>query len=85
MKKVTILKTITFLMGWIISFQIVPVGLEMMSKPSSLYFTLGLLLALATTIGSLYFSAMFGWSLANLCREYQKSRKNKQEKVGESK
>ena len=72
-------------MGWIISFQIMPVGLEMMSKPSSLYFTLGTLVALATTIGSLYFPAKFGWYVGNLYREYQESRKNKQEKVGESK
>lgn len=85
MKKVTILKTFTFLMGWIISFQIIPVGLELMSKPNSIYFTLGTLVALVTIFGVIYFPAKFGWCVGNLCREYQESRKNKQEKVGESK
>ena len=85
MKKVTILKTITFFIGWIISVQLVPVGLELMSKPNSIYFTLGLLLALATTIGAFYFAAKFGWTVADLVTEYLENRKNKQEKVGESK
>ena len=85
MKKVTILKTITFLIGWIISFQLMPVGLELMSKPNSIYFTLGLLLGVVTTIGTFYSAFKFGWYVAELYREYLENRKNKQEKVGELK
>jgi hypothetical protein len=85
MKKVTILKTFTFLMGWIISIQCLGKGLNLMNKPNNLYFTLGFILELGILVGTFYFSFKFGWFLANLCREYQESRKNKQEKVGESK
>lgn len=85
MKKVTILKTFTFLMGWIISLQCLGKGLNLMNKPNNLYFTLGFILELGIIVGTFYFAFKFGWSLAKLYREYSESRKNKQEKVGESK
>ena len=81
MKKVTILKTFTFLMGWIVSLQCLGKGLNLMNKPNNLYFTLGLLLELSILFGVFYFATKFGWSVGNLCEEYLESRKNKQEKV----
>jgi len=53
MKTKTILKTVGWFIGWILSFQIIDVGTNLMNKPSNIAFTFGLLLLAATiTISS---------------------------------
>lgn len=81
MKKVTILKALAFFIAWMVSIQFLPTGLELMSKPSSLYFTLGILTTIITVVGAFYFAGKFGVYASRSVKEF----KNKQQKVGESK
>ena len=77
MKRKTILKAIGFLFGWLVSFQLMSVGLNIMSKPSNIYFTLGALLELVVLFGIFYFAGRLGQAIANLVMEY-KDNKHKQ-------
>lgn len=79
MKTKTILKTIAFLIGWIVSFQLIPTGLHIMSKPSSIYFTLGILFEILAIGNTFYFAFKFGEYGAILFGEYRKSKNFKQE------
>jgi len=77
MKRKTILKTIGWFVGWIISFQLIPVGTHLMNQPISITFTFGILISV-TTIGTvLYFSWNLGGYVAKLLREYLESREVK--------
>lgn len=75
MKRKTILKTIGWFVGWIISFQLIPVGTHLMNKPSSIAFTFGML-ASVVTIGTIVcFAWNFGGSTAELLKEFTESKK----------
>jgi hypothetical protein len=77
MKKLTILKTVAFLVGWIVSFQLIPTGLHLMSSPSSVKFVLGLLFAISTIGSTFYFAFKFREYLAKLLKESRESRLEK--------
>ena len=80
MKTKTILKTIGFFIGWLLSFQLIGVSTYLMNQPSNISFTFGILLLVAL-YGAL---AVFGYKLGgvsfDLREEYLQSRKNKQDK-----
>ena len=42
MKTKTILKTIGFFIGWLLSFQLIGVGTSLMNQPSNISFTFGI-------------------------------------------
>lgn len=77
MKTKTILKTIGFLIGWIVSFQLIGVGTYLMNQPSNISFTFGVLASVATFGTIFYFILNVGGYMAKLLREYSES-KNKQ-------
>jgi hypothetical protein len=77
MKTVTILKTVGFFIGWLLSFQLLDVGTSLMNQPSNISFTFGVL-ALVATFGTIfYFAWNTGGYMGKLLREYTES-KNKQ-------
>ena len=83
MKTKTILKTIGFLIGWLLSFQLIGVGTYLMNQPSNISFTFGVL-ASVTTVGTIfYFAWNLGKSIAKLLREHLESKKVKQDKKEE--
>jgi hypothetical protein len=79
MKTTTILKTIGFSIGWLLSFQLIGVGTYLMNQPSNISFTFGAL-ALVATVGTIFY---FGWNtggyMAKLVGEYRDSKEVKQE------
>jgi putative effector of murein hydrolase LrgA (UPF0299 family) len=83
MKRKTILKTIGWFIGWIISFQLIPVGTHLMNQPSSIAFTFGILMSVATIGTVLYFAWNTGGYVAKLLREYLESKEVKQNKKEE--
>jgi len=83
MERKTILKTIGWFVGWIISFQLIPVGTHLMNQPSSIAFTFGILMSVATMGTVLYFAWNLGASIAKLTREYLESKKINQDKKEE--
>lgn len=83
MKTRTILKTIGWFVGWIISFQLIPVGTHLMSQPSNIAFTFGMLTSV-TVIGTIIcFAWNLGGCMAQLLKEYIESKKVKQDKQEE--
>ena len=80
MKTKTILKTIGFLIGWIISFQLIGVGTYLMNQPSNIAFTFGLLVSVAIIGIIICFAWNTGGYMAKLLREYSESKKIKQDK-----
>lgn len=79
MKTTTILKTIGFFIGWLLSFQLIGVGTSLMNQPSNLSFTFGVLAALST-IGAIgYFAWNLGGYMGKLSKEYLESKEVKQE------
>ncbi len=77
MKTRTILKTIGFFIGWIISFQLIDVGTYLMNQPSSVSFTIGVLLTIFI-IGTIFLCAHnFAQNVSKLFRESRESRLEK--------
>jgi Na+/melibiose symporter-like transporter len=80
MKKLTIFRLAISIIGWLISFQLMPLGLNLMSKPSHVTPILGLLVLVAT-IGTMFYCAFhIGIFSARLVRESRESKKIKQDK-----
>lgn len=78
MKTKTILKTVGFVIGWLLSFQLIGVVTYLMNQPSNLSFTFGALAAV-TTLGAIgYFAYKFGGMSAQLLSEYKESKEVKQ-------
>ena len=76
MKKLTIFKVVLSIVGWIVSFQLMPLGLNMLSKPSDVAPILGFLI-LTATIGTMFYcTALAGRFAARLVAEYRDSKKN---------
>ena len=71
------LKTVAFLIGWIVSFQFIPTGLHIMSKPSSIYFTLGILFEILVIGSAFYFAFKFGEYVVKLIKESRGARLEK--------
>lgn len=80
MKTVTILKTIGFFIGWLLSFQLIGVGTYLMNQPSNISFTLGVLALVATFGTIIYFAWNLGGYMAKLLREHLESKEVKQDK-----
>jgi cytosine/uracil/thiamine/allantoin permease len=83
MKTTTILKTIGFFIGWLLSFQLLGVGTHLMNQPSNISFTFGVLASLATLGTILYFAWNVGGYMAKLSREHSESKEVKQNKQEE--
>ena len=79
MKTKTILKTIGFFIGWLLSFQLIGVATYLMNQPSNISFTFGALAAVATIGTILYFAWNTGGHMAKLLKENSESREVKQE------
>lgn len=79
MKTKTILKTIGFFIGWLLSFQLIGVATYLMNQPSNISFTFGALAAVATIGTIVYFAWNTGGYMAKLLKEYSESREVKQE------
>lgn len=80
MKTATILKTIGWLITWLISFQWIGAAASLMNQPSNLAFTAGVvffLLIVVSIMGSAY---NFSKSAAQLVTEYRESKEVKQDK-----
>jgi hypothetical protein len=75
MKTVTILKTIGFFIGWLLSFQLLGVGTSLMNQPSNISFTFGVLASVATFGTIFYFAWNVGGYMAKLLGEYRDSEK----------
>jgi len=77
MKTKTILKTIGFFIGWLLSFQLLGVGTHLMSQPSNISFTFGVLVTVLIfgTIG--YFAWNVGGYMAKLLGECRDSKEVK--------
>jgi hypothetical protein len=74
MKTKTILKTVGWFMGWIVSFQIIDVGIHLMNKPSNIAFTFGLLLSAATIVISSVCAFNLAKSIFQLIKEARTAR-----------
>ena len=73
MKKLTIFKLILTIVGWLVSAQLMPLGLNLMSKPSDVAPVLGFLV-LITTIGSMFYCSFYtGSFIARLIKEHRGS------------
>lgn len=83
MKTTTILKTIGFFIGWLLSFQLLGVGTYLMNQPSNISFTFGVLASVATLGTIFYFAWKFGGYMAKLSREHSESKEVKQDKKEE--
>jgi cytosine/uracil/thiamine/allantoin permease len=79
MKTKTILKTIGFFIGWLVSFQFITVGTHLMNQPSDVAFPLGFLLTLASFLSLILCAGKFGSTAIDLIFEYSESREVKQE------
>jgi len=77
MKTKTILKTIGWFIGWLLSFQLIGVGTYLMNKPSNLTFTAGVVFFILNA-GAIFGCAYnFTKTAAQLVTEYREN-KNKQ-------
>jgi hypothetical protein len=74
MKRKTILKTIGFFIGWLASFQLICVGTHLMSQPSNILFTFGMLVTVSTFGTIFYFAGSTGRYMAKLLREHSESK-----------
>lgn len=77
MKRLTILKTVAFFIGWLILIQLLPVGLHIMNKPSIIYFTLGVIFEVAVVCAGFYLSGKLGDLIYKLTQESKQSRLDK--------
>lgn len=77
MKKLTMLKTVAFFIGWVLSILYIPTGLNLMSSPSTVKLVLGILFAIATIGGAFYFAGKFGEYVAKLISESRERRLDK--------
>ena len=77
MKKLTIFKLVLAIAGWIVSFQLMPLGLNIMSKPSDVAPILGSLVLIATIVTMFYCAACVGKFAAKLVSEIRESRLEK--------
>lgn len=83
MKTKTILKTIGFLIGWIISFQLIGVGTSLMNQPSNLSFTFGVICYGLIVVSIFTCAYKFSQAAVQLITEYRESKKVKQDKKEE--
>lgn len=81
MKTKTILKTIGFFIGWLLSFQLIGVGSNLMNQSSNLLFTLGALMTIVTLVCTVFFAWYLGGYTGKLYKEYLESKQNKKEKL----
>ncbi len=79
MKTKTILKTIGWLIAWLVSFQFISTGVHLMNQPSNLAFTAGIVLFLLTIVSIFGSAYSFTKTAAQLVTEYRESREGKQE------
>ena len=79
MKTKTILKTIGFFIGWLLSFQLIGVGTYLMNQPSNLAFTAGVVVFLLVVVSILGSAYNFVKTAAQLVTEYVNSKEVKQE------
>ena len=79
MKTKTIFITIGFFIGWLLSLQLIGVGTHLMSQPSNISFTFGMLVTVLTFGTIFYFAWNTGGYMAKLLREYTESKEVKQE------
>ena len=80
MKTKTILKTIGFLIGWIISFQLIGVGTYLMNQPSNLSFTFGIVCYGLIVVSIFTCAYRFSQAAVQLITESRESKKVKQDK-----
>ena len=80
MKTKTILKSIGFFIGWLLSFQFIDAATYLMNQPSNLSFTLGALTSVATIGAIAYFAWNLGGCVGELLIQYRESKEVKQEK-----
>jgi len=74
MKTVTILKTIGFFIGWLLSFQLIGVGTYLMNQPSNISFTFGVLVTVLIFGTIAYFAFNLGGYMGKLLREHSESK-----------
>ena len=70
MKVTTVLKTIGWFVGWVLSFHLISVTVYLMNQPSNISFTFGVLTSVATFGTIFYFAWNTGVHIARLLREY---------------
>jgi amino acid permease len=80
MKTKTILKTIGFFIGWLLSFQLIGVGTHLMSQPSNISFTFGIVCYGLIVVSIFICAYKFTQSAAQLVTEYRENKEVKQEK-----
>ena len=80
MKTKTILKTIGFLVGWIVSFQLLDVTTYLMNQPSSVAFTVGVICWGLIVVSIFTCAYKFSQAAVQLVTEYRESREVKQDK-----
>jgi putative effector of murein hydrolase LrgA (UPF0299 family) len=80
MQTKTILKTLGFFIGWVVSLLILPMGLRLMSQPNTIYTVLGIIITLALTASTFILAGKCGWYASDLISEYRDSKKVKQNK-----
>ena len=74
MKKLTMLKTVAFFIGWVLSALYIPAGLNLMSSPSNIKLILGILFVIGTIGGVYYFAGKFGEYVFKLVQESRERR-----------
>jgi uncharacterized membrane protein required for colicin V production len=77
MKTKTILKTIGFFIGWLLSFQLIGVATYLMNQPSNLAFTSGVLCWGLIVVSIFTCAYKFSQAAVQLVTEYREN-KNKQ-------
>ena len=80
MKTKTILKTIGWFIGWVVSFQLIEVAPYLMNQPNSMAFTVGVVCFLLNSISIFGCACNFVETAAQLVTEYRES-KNKQKQL----
>lgn len=80
MKVKTVLKTIGFLIGWIIFSQLIGVGTYLMNQPSNIAFTFGILCYGLIVVSIFTCAYKFLQAAVQLITEYKESKEVKQEK-----
>ena len=80
MKTKTILKTIGFFIGWLLSFQLLGVGTYLMNQPSNISFTFGIVCYGLIVVSIFICAYKFTQSAAQLVTEYRENKEVKQDK-----
>jgi hypothetical protein len=77
MKAKTILKTIGFFIGWLVSFQLIGVGTYLMNQPSNVALTFGIVCYGLIVVSIFTCAYKFSQAAVQLVTEYREN-KNKQ-------